>query len=382
MKIKVLHVVLSMETGGLENGIVNLVNNSDQEEFCVDVLCLRARGDLADRITNPNSQIIFNENSNHTVLSAVKDIYSACKEGGYHIIHSHGFATMLACYITSKFTHSTILINGEHGTLYTQSAKQRILQKFLFKRMKLNLSVSENLKRDVIELFNLDFDNFKPIINGVDSNKFNKDDTLRDKLRQELKLQDNDILIGSVGRLVKGKNYKSLIKAFSLISNSNNKLHLILAGDGPEMESLYRQVIELQLQDRVHLLGRRGDIPRVMNAMDIFVLPSFKEGLSNTLLEAMSCGTPVVACHVGGNSEIVIPNVTGHLYESDNVKELSEILTSLTENKEQLALLAQQARKHIVENHSLVAMVRNYESTYIDLLTINNIKKYPNKHLS
>jgi sugar transferase (PEP-CTERM/EpsH1 system associated) len=368
MKTKILHVVLSLETGGLENGIVNLVNKADPEKYIVDVLCLRELGTLAARIINPESKVIFDGNRDHGIRTAIAKIMTTCKKGQYQIIHSHGFTTMLTSYFAGKIMRVPLIINGEHGVLYDETIKQRWLQKFLFSRMNHNLTVSTDLKYDIKKRFNIKKDNFTPIINGVDTVKFSVNKGIGCSIKQQLNLSDDFLLIGSVGRLVEVKNYKSLIDAFSVTVKKHPSIHLVLAGDGTEKEALNKQVTDLNLQGHVHLLGNRDDIPNIMNALDIFVLPSFSEGLSNTLLEAMSCGTPVIASNVGGNSEIVIPDHSGYLYESDNIQQLSELLNRLVSAPDLIKKLSVQARQHILDNYSLQSMVDNYESEYNRLL--------------
>lgn len=368
MKIKVLHVVLSMETGGLENGIVNLVNHSNQDKFIVDILCLRERGELADRITNPNSQVIFDDNRDHGLISAIKKIRNAIKTGGYDIIHTHGFTTMLAGYIAHKLSGKGKIINGEHGTLYFDSFKQRAMQKFLFSKMDLNLSVSKDLKNKIFDAFSVTKDNFLPIINGVDTDKF-KPEAGRN-LRSQFGIEEDSLVIGSVGRLVPVKDYPSLITAFSELQFSK-PTHLLLIGDGQERSTLETLVENLNLSNRVHFAGRRDDVASLIHALDVFVLPSLSEGLSNTLLESMSSGIPVLACNVGGNPEIVVPDVTGYLYESGDVKALAQLLQDFIDHPEKIESLSIQAREHILKNHSLAAMVDNYETAYIDTLSAN-----------
>jgi sugar transferase (PEP-CTERM/EpsH1 system associated) len=367
VKIKVLHVVLSLETGGLENGVVNLINHSDSNNFVVDVLCLREKGELASRVNNPHSQVIFDGNKDHSLKTAIYKIFQANACGQYHIIHTHGFSTMLAAYIANliQIRNKPLLINGEHGTLYFETFKHRILQKFLFFKMSHNFTVSADLKQEIFNRFNIKKDNFTPIINGVDTLKFTPDQALAQPIRSELSLNKNDIIIGSVGRLVHVKNYKSLISAFASFSKSYPHAHLVLAGDGSERKALEAQIEQYNLNNKIHLLGRRDDIANIINALDVFVLPSYSEGLSNTLLEAMSCATPVIACNVGGNPEIIVEGKTGYLYESDNVDALSDLLIKLIMNPLLIKELSINSRQHIVENFSLNSMVRNYEFEYI-----------------
>jgi Glycosyltransferase len=369
-----------METGGLENGIVNLVNNSNQAEFTIDVLCLRKNGELSERITNKNSSILFDGNTSHSMLTAIRKVKNACSNGNYHIIHSHGFSTMIAAYVGGFLARCPIIMNGEHGTLYFSSLKQRLLQKWLFKKMAINLTVSGALKNEIKSRFNIKHDNFKPIINGVDTVKFSPNKTTRKNIREVLSINNEQIVIGSVGRLVPVKNYISLINAFYIVSSKNPTCALIIAGDGPDKQKLVDLISKLQLNDKVKLLGRRDDIPSVMNALDIFVLPSFREGLSNTLLESMSSGTPVIACDVGGNKEIIIPGETGYLYPSDNVERLSEILNALLSNTNNISNMSVNSSTHILKNYSISAMVKNYENTYQKLISKYRIKiKYTNE---
>ena len=368
MKIRVLHVVLSMETGGLENGIVNLTNHSDQNDFVVDILCLRERGELADRITNPNSQVLFDENRDSSIMTATKKIYRAAKAGQYHIIHAHGFSTMLATYLANMGLKDVIIINGEHGTLYHDSLKQRILQKFLFSRMDLNLTVSRDLKQKILTLFSVTKDNFKPIINGVDTERFKPRD--KNAIRQTLSIPDDAIVIGSVGRLVAVKDFPTLIEAFAKLDTSS-KLHLVLVGDGTERKSLESLVSQKDLTDRVTFTGRRDDVNEVVSCFDLFVLPSLSEGLSNTLLEAMSCGIPVLGSNVGGNPEIIDPDHSGYLFDVGNTEQLRELLQGIINDPEKLQTLSTTTRHHILDNHSLKNMVSNYEDTYRDLCALH-----------
>lgn len=366
-KIRVLHIVQSMETGGLENGIVNLVNHSNNNDFVVDILCLRERGELADRITNTTSQVFFDGNKQHSKFIAIKKVFLHCKEHHYDIIHSHGYATMLAAYVGGSLAKCTNIINGEHGTLYHSSKKDILIQRFLFNRMKFNLSVSQVLKETICGIYSVSESKFKTIINGVDTIKFNSQDILLD-LKNELQLSSEQMIIGSIGRLVEVKNYPSLIKAMSIVIKEIPNTRLLIAGEGPERKTLESLISKLKLNDNVVLLGRRDDVSDLMKLYDIFVLPSYSEGLSNTLLESMASGTPVVASNVGGNSEIVAEGLSGYLYPSDDSQALAEILIELIKDQAKRNKLGLNARRHIEDNFSIASMVNNYESAYKTLM--------------
>mgnify|MGYP000217415057 CR=1 FL=1 len=367
MKIRILHVVQSLNTGGLENGIVNLINYSNKEDFIIDVLCLRSGGALIQRIGNENSHIYYDDHSNQGKLAAIKKVYALCKKNEYDIIHSHGFATMLAAYFGGRLAKCPCIINGEHGTLYYSNLKQRLIQRYLFNKVKLNLTVSATLKTKICQIYSTPPEQFKTILNGVDSNLFYPNKR-QEKLRHSLVLSEDNVVIGSVGRLVEVKNYPSLIRAMKSVSAKFPEAILLFVGDGPEYESLQKKVDQAGINSQVKFLGRRDDIPNLLSLFDVFVLPSFCEGLSNTILESMACGTPVVASRVGGNVEIIDDGETGHLYTSDDSEELAEVLLKLVADSHKRKLLGQQARRHIEKQFSLSSMVKNYEQTYYQLV--------------
>jgi len=369
MEIKVLHIVLSLGTGGLENGVVNIINRSEANKYLIDVVCLRKLGELSRRITNKNTRIIYEPIKSKSLFGAINLVRQLNKQNNYHIIHTHGWATMLVGYLASFFRMKSIVINGEHGTLYYDSLKKRIIQKFLFNRMTLNLSVSNALIQEISRKFKVKPERFKAILNGVDTDKFKPRQEIRNKLRKELKISDDTFVIGTVGRLVEVKNFPSLIRAFALVKKQLSNAKLILAGEGPENEALVNLSSKLEVLDDVLFLGRRDDIADLLNIYDVFVLPSFREGLSNTILEAMSSGLPAVVTSVGGSPEIVIDGETGYLFEVDDVQHLAEILILLNDNSTLRYSISKNSRQHALANYTLSTMVNNYDDVYSDLAT-------------
>ncbi len=369
--IRVLHVVLSLETGGLENGVVNLVNHADQTQFRVDVLCLRTKGALAERISNPHSQI-FVESPAVAISAAIKRIYQVCRAGHYQIVHTHGWATLLAGFIAARLARVPVIINGEHGVLYHQSRLQRLMQWALFKAVTQNLSVCDDLAKQISQRFGVNKNLFKVIVNGVDTQKFAPKAQVRQQQRQRLGMDEATVLIGSVGRLVAIKNYPLLLHALANVLRAGFNARLLLVGDGVERPALEQLAAQLQISEQVIFAGQQQAIADYLQAMDIFVLPSFSEGLSNTLLEAMACGVPVLASDVGGNPEIVNEQ-TGALFPSDDVMVLTSKLIEWISLSAQRQQLARSAREYCLTQHSISAMVRAYEQVYLDL-TVGNAR--------
>jgi glycosyltransferase involved in cell wall biosynthesis len=274
---------------------------------------------------------------------------------------------MLASYLALLGNRKTVLINGEHGVIYAEKLWQRLLQRFLFNRVNINLCVSSQLRDHIAQVFGVRKDRFLPIINGVDTNRFKPNPALRERLRQELGL-DAAFVIGSVGRLVPVKDYDTLIRAVALLSRRQHCFRLVLVGGGPEEQKLKSLVQEQGVEERVLFMGRRNDIAELMNIFDVFVLTSLTEGLSNTLLEAMATGLPVVATAVGGNPEIVFEGENGRMLATGDSRGLAAILEELAENPDTLRGMAQNALLFTQTQCSLRNMVENYEQTYRQLV--------------
>jgi glycosyltransferase involved in cell wall biosynthesis len=270
---------------------------------------------------------------------------------------------MLTGYIAGRMVGTPLIINGEHGTFYADSFKKRTLQRMLFRLMDLNLSVSAELKNSILNAFSIKKDNFKPILNGVDIKKF-KPTPDKENVKTQFGLPKRSKVIGYVGRLISGKDVPTLVQAAKKLVTEDQSFHFLIVGDGPERNTIETLINDLDLNHHVHMLGRRDDVPSCLQAMDLFCLPSLSEGLSNTLLEAMATGVPCVACNVGGNPEIVIPEETGELVPTKSPECLYEALSHLTQCDASLKNMAASTRQHIEDNHSIESMVNEYQDTY------------------
>lgn len=164
---------------------------------------------------------------------------------------------------------------------------------------------------------------------GVDTSKF-KYHPQPSYLRNELKLSDQTMILLSVGELIARKNHESVIRALPQLQNAD--IHYVIAGDGELDQYLKELVNQVGVSNRVHFLGYRTDINQLCNASDIFVMPSFQEGLSVALMEAMSCGLPVIASRIRGNVDLIVEGKGGILVSPDQLGEYADAIKDLTAN--------------------------------------------------
>lgn len=203
-----------------------------------------------------------------------------------------------------------------------------------------------------------------PITNAIDTAKAETVIVHQRVARAELGLDASVTVIGAIGRLVKLKGHANLIKAFSEISNEHPNAQLVILGDGPEKQSLQQLITSLGLQGRVHLMGFVSDAIRLIKAFDIFVMPSFREGLGLALLEAMCGKLPIIASNVPAMFPL-IQGAGGIAIEPDDIRSISSALTQYLElTQDERVELGDAAYQYLLDNHS----IEGFRSAYLQLI--------------
>lgn len=372
-KINIMHILHSFEAGGLEEVVINLINNLNLNLFNVCVCSLTKGGAFKNRISTKIKIFELNKKEGNDYLIPFR-LMKLFKQEKIQIVHTHNWGTLCEGAVGAKLAHIPIIIHQEHGTLISvikNKKRRRLTIKFLFNYIENQvIAVSNALKQAIIEFLNIDKSKIITIHNGIQIDKF---DIIIDKTskRKELGLTDDDIVVGTIGRLVPVKNQKVLIQAIKYLLNRLPKIKLILIGKGPLEEELKTFTQNLNLTNKVLFLGQRNDIPELLKIMDVFTLPSLHEGISITLLEAMASGLPVVATDVGGNPEVVINGKTGILIPPNDHIKLAEAINDIIQDKNKATLYACTAKMQIKNKFSLEKMVNKYENLY--KLFIENI---------
>jgi sugar transferase (PEP-CTERM/EpsH1 system associated) len=205
------------------------------------------------------------------------------------------------------------------------------------------------------------------IYNGVDATRF-RPHAAADAAPAGWPFSQAHFVVGTVGRMQTVKHQTLLTRAFvralELAPDLRPQLRLALVGDGPLRQDCQQILTDGGLRELAWLPGERSDVPDLMRHLDAFVLPSLGEGISNTILEAMASGLPVVATAVGGNPELVTEGVTGHVVPSDDVDALAAALVALARNPARATVLGLAGRAEVERRFSLQAMVGAYRHLY------------------
>ena len=359
--IRIEHVVLSLRPGGLENGVINVINRIDRGRFHSSVCCLQEAGEFASRIEAPGVKVHTMQLAGGIDLSVVRRLARHFRTTQPDIVHTRNAESFFYGCVAANLARVPRLVHSEHGRTFSDRRIRLVAQRWLSRFADSIFAVSEQLRDDLVSRVGIPPSRIDVLYNGVDLTRFTASASSA-AVREELGIGPGDIIVGSVGRLAAVKNYGMLLRAVAATSLPN--LHLVLVGDGPERAQLTSLADELGIASRVRMTGHRDDVSRLLGAFDIFVLPSLSEGMSNTLLEAMAQGVAPVVSDVGGNTEIVRHGVTGQVFESRNEAMLVAQLRHLCADHEERGRLGDAARTRVRESFGLERMIERYEELY------------------
>ncbi len=290
--IRVLHVVGAMSQGGTENFIMNIYRNIDRDKIQFDFLVNRD-GVFDNEIKKLGGKIYkipALQKVGQIKYTKNLDTFFSEHVQTYKIVHSH--INQVSGLILERANKAGIPIRIAHihNNKYGKNIFVNLYKKYLGTKIKKNANYKFACSREAGEfLFGKDSD-FKVINNSIEMKKYIYDKNVRNSKRNDLKIDENCFLIGSVGRLVYQKNPIFLLKVFYEFNKLENNSKLLLIGKGPLKEKITSFISENGLENKVILLEDRNDVNELMQAMDYFVLPSRYEGLGIVLIEAQSAG--------------------------------------------------------------------------------------------
>lgn len=361
---RLLHITLSLHYGGLEKIVFDFSRKLNPKCYKVHVAALDRAGAICDLLKqNGMTVVVLDRKPGKIDLRLLKRLTKLIKHLRIDIVHSHSGCLMYGA-LAGRFAGVDKIIHTEHGRYLPDSLgtiwEDRIFSRFITKY----ICVSKDLEEYILSKIRVPRQKLATIVNGIDTSryyKYGKDEIFR--LRQNYNISPDDVVLGTVCRLVSPKNIEFLIHWMKLNRIIHKNLKLIIVGDGPSYKELVMSAESLPT-GCVRFLGERGNIPDMMNIFDIFVLPSATEGTSLTILEAMSTQTPAVVSDVGGNRHIISHGETGYLFELNNADSFSNFIQKLALSRQLRQKIGRFARRAIMENFSLEKMVRSYCEQY------------------
>jgi sugar transferase (PEP-CTERM/EpsH1 system associated) len=367
MPIRIMHVLHSMGNGGLENGLLNLLERMDARRFEHVVCTVRGLGPRAERLPRDRVPIVALGPEGSTSRFQTPALVRTIRQFEPDIVHSRNWGAIEAVFAGRLMGRA--VIHSEHGLEAEAGAneptRRAYLRRLAFEASNRVVSVSFQLRDLHAARTGFPARRIAVIHNGVDRGRFYPDAETRRSVRRELRIDDNELCIGCVANLFAVKDHMTLLAALRRLSTQRTGWRLLLIGEGPERARLEAFIGQHpDLARRASLLGSSTRVPALLRAMDVFVLPSVAEGINNSLLEAMATGVAVIASAVGGNSEVVVDRESGLLFPPGDVDTLCNRLRSLLKDADRRRQLAQRATQRIDEQFSIQSMVHTYEQLY------------------
>jgi len=371
-KIKIGYVVASLNYGGVENYVVELANGIKTSYFEPIVFTLKKDGPLRKKLkSNTKVYELKKREGNDLIIPII--LGKIFRREKINVVHSNNWSTYFEAIIAKFLGGRPKLLHTQHGIEMSEIGSESIHKRMFRNQVRGLLShfteklvvVSNATKNFVCDEWGVKQNKVNLIYNGVDLDKFKTEEN-NQKIKTEFGIKVGDVTIGSVGRLAKIKNYEMLIDSFSVLIRKFKNLQLIFVGDGDQKNKLKKRVKKNQLDRYVKFLGQRKDVHKILNLIDIFVLPSFSEGLSIAVLEAMASSIPVILTNVGGNSEIIQKNRCGIIIESDEKRQLIDALNDLIINKSKRNKIGREGKKRVQKMFNQDDMIKKYEKLYFD----------------
>lgn len=365
--MKILHVIITLNSGGAEMLLKESLPIMDEKGVQTEVLLLSSGKNIYKKELEEKGIKIYE--------TGIKNIYSPMqifKMGPffkeYDIVHTHLFPTQYWGILAKKIFRTNIpIVTTEHSTNNTRRKYKglRWIEKLIYNNYNKIICISEDAKKSLVSWVPKIKDKTTVIYNGVNLKKFqNAKAYNRNELLKDVEIDKNSKLILMVSRFSKQKDQKTLLKAAKLLPND---YHVIFVGKGPLKEETMSLTEELNISNRVHFLGYRNDVERLVKSVDIYVQSSHWEGFGIAALEAMAAGTPVIASDVPGLSQVVEGG--GILFPKGDHISLANSIEDICVSKEKYEDIASKCKIKSKE-FSIEEMVNQYIQVYSELINI------------
>lgn len=367
----IAHVVYRFAVGGLENGVVNLINHMDRTRWRHAVVSLTdVDPTFAARLRESDVPLVALHKAPGQGFLQYPALFCTFRRLRPAIVHTRNQAALEA-QIPAWLAGVPARVHGEHGRdaddLHGTNRRYLFARRLYRPFVQRQIALGRELAAYVGDKVGVPAARLHTIYNGVDTTRFCPAPG-RQPIAGSPFTDPTLWIVGTVGRMMTVKAQTLLVDAFIAVLRAEPALRtrarLVLIGDGPLRADCVERLCAAGMTDLAWLPGERADVPDVMRGLDCFVLPSLAEGISNTILEAMASGLPVLATGVGANAELVQDGVTGGIVPPGNVAALAGVLADWARHPQAARAMGERGREIVEARFSLAAMVDAYEAVY------------------
>jgi len=352
--LRVCHVSLTLQTGGLERILADLARRHDRRVCQPTFLALREVGRFAEEIRRADCEVLQLRAANR--LAEIRSMVRLFRERQFDVVHAHNTYPHIYASIAARWAGVPVVVQTRHGQRSGHGWRATLQYRWASRLVDRIVAVSDDAARLCVESDGIRADKVCRIWNGIDLDEFH----YRGPIAEPVAM--------AVARLSAEKDFPTLLRAVAFAMPYVPELRLRIVGDGPDRMRLEQLTRELGIGERVEFLGERRDVAALLAQAAFFVTTSLTEGISLTLLEAMAVGLPVIATSVGGNPEIVIDGVTGRLTPSGDAHAVAQAIVQMAQAPECWADYGGAGRERVLTHFDIRRMAAEYEDLYLQLL--------------
>ena len=369
MPAKVMLLAIGLGVGGTETHIVELASRLDRSRFTVTVCALKPGGTMSQELEKRGVRVLSLNGTGKLDARVIVRLFKLLRSEQPDVVQAFLFWANVAARACGRILRAFPVISSYHDEIVSEGWLVRLVDRLTLSWTDRIVCCSGAVGRSVVSRIGGKIEQCTIIPFGVDIDQF---EPIAAATRRELGLRDSQKVIGTVCRLVEPKKgLRFLLQAMAVLARKYGQppCQLLIVGDGPSRQELELLRDQLKLSAWVVFTGSRRDIPRVLHAVDAFVLPSLYEGFGIAILEAMAAGKPVIATAVGGIPEFVLSGETGLLVEPGNVQALADAIDRLLSHPQQARTMGAKGRIRAGESYHISTIVRQHEQVYTACLT-------------
>lgn len=364
-RLKIMYIVLSLNVGGAEKLVNDIILDLDPGKYLPVVCCLDEIGPLGEGLREKGFKVLyFRKRRPGLDLGLIRWLRDTAKKEGADIMHAHQYTPYFFAVLAALLSRVKVIYT-EHGRLYPdrRNYKRYLIDPLLAVFTDHIVSIVDSNKRAMVHYDNFPAGSIKVIHNGVKTGQDAKRTDVP-ALKRSLGIDAGSAVVGTAARLNSIKNIPMLLRAFRRVLDEIPDSVLLVAGEGAMESELKETARSLGIYDRVKFLGLRTDLADIYRTFDVFTLSSYTEGISITLLEAMASSIPAVVTDVGGNPEVVLDGSTGFLVKSDDDAAMAERIVELLRDPDKRRLFGGNASMRVREHFSFDRMLGGYLALY------------------
>lgn len=364
----VAHVIGTLRTGGAERQLVNYLLAADTVDFRHTVICLSARGELADLVEGHGIPVVVMPVRWRAAPAALLGFRAWLRRHEVAVVHAHMHGAALWGRLAGRLAGVPALVTTEHGKELWKSRWRVAVDRFLSGWTARHICVSEDGRNIRLRRERVRPDRLIVIPNGVAVPATVRDPGIRRRIRTEFGLKAEQPVMATVGRVVEAKGYPHLVEAFAKLRVDWPELHWLQVGMGPDAGALAAAAQAAGVAEAMTMAGNRPDVADILQAVDLWVMSSLREGLSVALLEAMAAACPIVATEVGGTPDAVTSGHEGLLVPPADPQALADAVDVLLRDPDRAAALGAAARGRVQREYAIDTVARRIENVYREAL--------------